>query len=170
MTAENPISAFDSLVGRALAAVLREILDGAEPQSGLLLNAGDAGLVRSLDRLTAAQASAIVHNGKSSIAAHVDHLRYGLELLNRWSEGDDPFGTADWSASWRRTTVSEGEWESLRTHLRREAERWQRGAQRLILAGETEAAVVLASVAHLSYHLGAIRQIDGAARGPAEPG
>ena len=36
------------------------------------------------------------------LPAHVDHLRYGFELLNRWTENHDPFVDADYSASWRR--------------------------------------------------------------------
>jgi len=36
-----------------------------------------------------------------SIAAHVDHVRYGLSLMNGWSEGHNPFKDADWSASWK---------------------------------------------------------------------
>jgi len=44
------------------------------------LNRGDGGLLAS-PRLNAAAASAS-HDGPS-IAAHVDHRRYGLSLLNR---------------------------------------------------------------------------------------
>jgi hypothetical protein len=104
----------------------------------------------------------------SSIAAHVDHLRYGLSLMNRWSQGENPFGSADWRASWRKTTVTDAEWEGLRAQLRHEAARWlvvlrtPREVEGIELTG------MLASIAHLAYHIGAVRQINSNARGPAE--
>ena len=62
-----------------------------------MLNPGDEGLIRSLEKLSAADASALTATG-SSIAAHVDHVRYGLSLMNRWSQGENPFDSADWSS------------------------------------------------------------------------
>lgn len=155
-----------STVERALGTVLSEILDGAKPDSGLLLNRGDDGLLDTLDRLSAAEASVLPPSGAASIAAHVDHLRYGLGLLNRWGHGESPFEDADWTASWRRTTVSDTEWAQLRAQLRNEAEEFQNAMGRLLGGGETKMTGVVAEVAHLAYHLGAIRQIDRSARGP----
>ena len=43
----------------------------------------------------------------------MDHVRYGLSLMNRWSAGENPFTSADWSASWKRTSVSDDEWREL---------------------------------------------------------
>src|SRR5262249_27542026 len=89
-----------------------------------LLNRGDAGLPRSWERIAAAAASA-THDGGGSIAAHVDHLRYGLSLLNRWATGaPPPWEGMDWTASWRKGVVSDMEWQKLRDELRREAEVW----------------------------------------------
>src|SRR5260221_9939738 len=91
------------------STLLGELVDGTSATAAYILNAGDSGLLRSLDTLTAADASSAVAGG-ASIAAHVDHLRYRLSLMNRWSAGEKPFLTADWSASWRKTSVSEREW------------------------------------------------------------
>lgn len=151
---------------RALLTVLAEILDGSPPDSGLLLNPGDAGLLGSLDRLSAAEASAVPPGGTASVAAHTDHLRYDLRLLNRWRPDEDPFAEADWSASWQRPAVSDAEWEALRALLRAEAEAFRDTLPRLLGAGETERTGGIAGVAHLAYHLGAIRQIDRSVRGP----
>ncbi len=152
----------------ALSTVLNELLDGSASDSGWVLNPQDPGLLRSLSALSAADASEIPAGGRSSIAAHVDHLRYGFSLLNRWSEQEDPFATADWSASWRRTTVSESEWTSLRNDFQSEARRWQAAVQQPREFTDDEMKGYLASAAHLAYHLGAIRQMSAAARGPAE--
>ena len=150
-----------------LATLLGELVDGAPADEAYMLNRGDAGLLRSLDKLSAADASAAVQGG-ASIAAHVDHLRYGLSLMNRWSDGDNPFDTADWSASWRKTSVSDGEWRQLRTDLGNEAHRWLEAVRTPREVSGVELNGIVGSIAHLAYHLGAIRQINHAARGPAE--
>jgi hypothetical protein len=142
-------------------------MHGTSGQGGFMLNTGDRGLLRSLERLSAEEASAPTATG-SCIAAHVDHIRYGLSLLNRWSEGGNPFGDADWGASWKKKKVTAPEWEALRIQLRDEGARWlivlrtPREVQDIELSG------MIGSIAHLAYHVGAIRQINPKARGPAE--
>ena len=89
-------------LGNTLPTLFAELIDGASQSEAYMLNRGDAGLLRSLDKLSATAASAPTPHG-STIAAHVDHLRYGLSLMNRWSAGENPFDDADWTASWRRT-------------------------------------------------------------------
>jgi hypothetical protein len=152
-----------------LHALFRELVLGS-PDPGArtyVLNQGDVGLLASLDRLPAAAASA-THQGGASIAAHVDHLRYGLSLLNRWGAGSSPpWPDMDWTASWRRNVVSDTEWRELRAALRRETEAWAAVLAAPRAVSEVEAGWMMGSVAHLAYHLGAIRQIDRATRGPA---
>jgi hypothetical protein len=152
-----------------LTTLLAELVDGAPGQAAYVLNRGDAGLLRSLDRLTAADASATARGG-ASIAAHVDHLRYGLSLMNRWSAGENPFDDADWSASWRTTLVSDHEWQELRSGLAREAHRWLETLRVPREVTTAELNGIVGSLAHLAYHLGAVRQISRAARGPVEQG
>jgi len=154
-------------ISNSLAALFAELVDGASESGGYMLNPGDAGLLRSLDRVSARAASAATKTG-SSIAAHVDHLRYGLSLMNRWSGGENPFDTADWSASWRKVTVSDAEWDELRARLREEASRWRDALRTPREVGEIELNGMIGSIAHLAYHLGAMRQIDHASRGPVE--
>lgn len=93
-----------------LTHLFAELVDGVtSKRGGFMLNAGDEGLLRSLDKLSAADASHSV-NGGATIAAHAQHLRYGLSLMNRWAtEGGNPFADADWSAAWRTSSVSEEE-------------------------------------------------------------
>jgi DinB superfamily len=155
-----------SAIEQAIATVLNEIIHGADAQTGWLLNPGDSGLLRSLDSLSAEQASARPRDGGASIAEHVDHVRYGLVLLNRWSRGENPFDDADWSASWRLGTVSEDEWRRRRDELRQAAEEWQQSCPELLTRDQEGLTGVVASAAHLAYHLGAIRQINRATRGP----
>jgi uncharacterized damage-inducible protein DinB len=154
------------VVDRVVSTVFHELLDGAHAEQCWVLNPGDPGLLASLDRLSAEQASAPAAGGGPSVAAHVEHLRYGFELLNRWAQGEDPFAGADYAASWRRQWVSAEEWSTLREHLREEAHRWAEAMPRFGQLGETELTGVIAAVAHLGYHLGAIRQIARSTRGP----
>ena len=152
-----------------LSTLLAELVNGASKDGGYMLNPGDEGLLRSLDKVTAADASALTATG-SSIAAHTDHLRYGLSLMNRWSEGENPFATADWSASWRRTKVSDDEWRQRRADFRSELTRWLETVGRPRDVDEVELNGMIGSIVHLGYHLGAIRQINQSARGPRDTG
>ena len=151
----------------SLALLFGELIDGPTPGAAYMLNPGDRGLLRSLDDLGAAAASAIPGSGGASIAAHVDHLRYGLSLMNRWNDGEmDPWSDADWLASWSRTTVTSAQWAELRAQLGAEARRWQKALKTDRDVSLQELNGVIGSIAHLAYHLGAIRQIDRSLRGP----
>ena len=149
-----------------LQTLFNELTRGVPGDAGFILNPKDAGLHASLDRLTAQQASAQPSGGGASIAAHVDHLRYGLELLNRWQRGEEPFESADWGASWQRTKVTDEEWATRRAELRQEVET---ARQAMMSPRDTTPIAItgiVASMAHLAYHLGAIRQIDRTSAGP----
>jgi hypothetical protein len=161
-------SVIPSPVRSAIAAILREILNGSSTSAGWILNPRDPGLLSSLDRISAEEASRVPPHGTSSIAAHVDHLRYGLSLLNRASVGENAFADADWSEAWRTIRVSDAEWGYLRAALADEARMWQQNFVNLVEGGEAEVTGVLASAAHLAYHLGAIRQMSPPTRGPLE--
>jgi hypothetical protein len=156
-----------NIIHQSLETLFRELIDGPDTSAAWMLNSGDVGLLRSIDKLTAKAASAVPAAGTSSIAAHVDHLRYGLSLMNRWSRGErDPWSTADWTASWQRSTVSDREWADLRHAVATEARAWLEALRSPRDHDVMELNGVIASVAHLAYHLGAIRQIDREIRGP----
>jgi hypothetical protein len=154
-------------VATALARLFAELTEGVTG-SGLVLNTGDIGLLRSLDTLSAAEASRSVNDG-ATIAAHTQHVRYGLSLMNQWAaDGDNPFANAKWDEAWRISTVGETEWAEIRDGLRNEARRWAAVLQAPRQVQEVELTGMLASVAHIAYHLGAVRQIDKSVRGPRQ--
>jgi hypothetical protein len=155
----------DSVFHRAVIKLLSEVFDGPPGSEAYLLNPGDPGLLRQLESISATAASARPIEGKSSIAAHVDHLHYGLSMLTRWIGGDpNPWANADWNASWQRTTVSEDQWRTLRDKLRKELETWRNALLRLTNWEDVTAAGAISTVAHTAYHLGAIRQILAAVK------
>ena len=152
-----------------LGRLFSELVDGPSARAGaFVLNTGDAGLLGSLDKLSAADASRAVNDG-ATIAAHAQHLRDGLSLMNRWaSEGGDPFADAKWDLAWKTSAVDANRWQEIRNGLRDEANRWLRVLNSPRDVTDVELTGMMASIVHLAYHLGAIRQIDKQSRGPTE--
>ena len=150
----------------SLTALMNELVHGTAPTGGYMLNRGDRGLIGALDKLTAAEASEII-NGGSSIAAHVDHVTYYTSLMNRWAGGENPWKSADWAASWRNPAVTPEEWENSKRALADELHRWLLVLSEPRDVTSAEFSGMIASIAHLGYHLGAIRQMDRKLRGPS---
>ena len=156
-----------NILHRSLETLFRKLIDGPDANAAWMLNRGDVGLLRSLDKLTASSASAAPAAGGASIAAHDDHVRYGLSLMNRWSQGEhEPWSTADWTASWNLSVANEEEWAALRQAFTAEARTWLETLRVRREYSERELNDVIASIGHLAYHFGAIRQIDRSIRGP----
>jgi hypothetical protein len=156
-------------LGTSLATLFAELTDGAPRAGGaFILNSGDVGLARSLDALSAADASRSLQGG-ATVAAHARHLAYGLSLMNRWArDGGNPFADATWDAAWKTTVVTEEEWSVIRSDLREQSRQWTAHLAASRDVQDIEWRGMIASIAHLAYHLGAIRQIAAAARGPRE--
>jgi hypothetical protein len=153
----------------ALRRLFSELVDGAnDPAGAYVLNTRDVGLLRSLDKLPAAEASRSA-NGGATIAAHAQHVRYGLSLMNRWAaEGGNPFADAKWDEAWRTSAVDAATWQEIRNGLREEAHRWVQALGSPREVTDIELTGMIGSIAHLAYHLGAIRQINKDTRGPKE--
>jgi hypothetical protein len=154
------MTATDAIFQRALSNMLTEIFDGPPGQEAFVLNPGDSGLLRQLETLDASAASQRPMPGKTTIAAHVDHLHFGLSILNRWAAGEaNPWAGADWNASWQRTSMTDDQWRTLQGALRAEAEKWRKVVATRTTWDDLSAAAALSTAAHTAYHLGAIRQI-----------
>lgn len=152
----------------ALARLFSELVDGVAGNGGFVLNKTDTGLLRSLEKISAAEASRSVNDG-ATIAAHAQHLRYGLSLMNEWVEkGGNPFANAKWDEAWKITTVDASAWQEIRNGLRDEAHRWLEVLRTPRDVNDIEFTGIVASIAHFAYHVGAIRQINKDARGPKE--
>jgi len=150
----------DSVFQSALINLLTEIFDGPPGREAYLLNPGAPGLLRQIDSIDASAASKRPMPGKTTIAAHVDHVEFGLSLLNRWAAGEEnPWAGADWNASWQRTTVTDEQWRTVRDRLRQTAEQWRQLVVTRASWDDQTAAGALASAAHTAYHMGAVRQI-----------
>jgi hypothetical protein len=148
----------------AIVTLLNEALNGPHGASGYFLNPGDRGLLASLDALSAEVASARP-GGRSSVASHVDHLRYGLNRQNREARGET-LEAANWADSWTRQQVNDEQWKALRAALATEARAWLEVMKQPPAWDETGYTDAISSIPHLTYHLGAIRQLAQAASGP----
>jgi hypothetical protein len=156
-------------IAGSLAGLFSELAEGGQiPGSSFILNTGDVGLLGSLYRLSAKEASQSANDG-ATIAAHVQHVRYGLGLMNRWAtDGGNPFADATWDAAWKISAVDEEQWNEIRSGLDKEITSWRQALQAKRTVTEAELSGMIGSIAHLAYHMGAIRQISKATRGPKE--
>jgi hypothetical protein len=147
-------------VAPSLVTLFSELVDGAPARGeAFMLNSGDPGLLRSLDRLSAAEASQ-ASDGGATIAAHAQHVRYGLSLMNQWAAaGGNPFSDARWEEAWRLSTVDAAAWDDIRSGLGAEAHRWLEALHAPRELAPVELTGVIASVAH---------QINLNLRGPKE--
>lgn len=151
----------------SVGLLFAELTQGASRNGAYVLNGGDPGLLGVIDRLSAEAASRQAVPGGASIAAHIDHVCYGLDLMNRWDEGEaNPWADADWSASWHRVKVDDQDWTALRGRLREAVRRWQIALEKPREVTALELNGMIGSMAHLAYHLGAIRQMDRSIQGP----
>src|SRR5690606_2346980 len=137
----------------------QELLDGARAGEPTWVTSGgpEGGLNGTLAALDAEQASRDVAG--TSAAAHAEHVRWAIQMVNDHFDGIPPSG--DWSASWTVKVVDQAEWDRLRIELRQAGERllsnvlakhdWR---DELALIG------ALASYGHTAYHLGALRQFQ----------
>ena len=109
-------SGAEAMLRQVLVTLLSEALYGPRGDA-FFLNSGDRGLVASLDALSAETASARP-GGRSSVASHVEHLRYGLELLNREAKGESLWAIANWADAWTHQTVTEDQWREAQSRSR----------------------------------------------------
>jgi hypothetical protein len=144
-----------------LLACLEEAFENVR---GIYLDRGTS-LFETIADVSAAEASRGVADGRATIAAHVEHVRFYLYVL------DDVMRTrtlvkVDWRAIWQSVgVVTPEQWTQQKARLRESYERVVSTISSYDpLHGEHGLASALAVVAHSAYHLGAIRQILGAVR------
>lgn len=141
------------------AALLFEIIDGPADQKPTWVVSTEpaSGVLGTLARFSAEQASASPAPGRRSAAAHAAHLRFSLELAVRRLKGENP--PADWDGSWEPGIVDDAGWRDLQGRIRAASA----ALRTVVQDGETWDAMtfqgIIATVAHTAYHLGALRQL-----------
>ena len=107
-----------------------------------------------LAKLTPQEASRDV--GGNSIAAHAHHILFSFEAFGAFISGDRT--KRDWNESWRVSAVDAAAWTQLQSDLGARYEELQRTIETHGNASEAATGGALGAVAHLAYHIGAIRQ------------
>jgi hypothetical protein len=135
--------------------LLRETFEGARPGEGTQYLDRDAGIFSTLSGLTAEQASR--PNGKHpSIASHVRHMIFHLRVGYEWVNGDQ--SRRDWKASFLPQSVTAVEWRALIEEFGSVRDEYLRTMKGLSPEKFAEEGAGMGTIAHLAYHLGAIRQ------------
>lgn len=120
-------------------------------------DAGVFGLIRNVNAAEASLSADKSGNPGTSVASHIEHLRWSLANANGAMHGE-PY-QSNWKSSWTVTTVTEKDWENLQKQLRGEFEAIcasileQERLEGPFLNG------LMALVPHAAYHLATIRQI-----------
>jgi hypothetical protein len=146
----------------ALERFTKEVFDlldeTFDEHHGRFLDKGTS-LFETLNSISAGQASRRAGAECATIAAHVEHVRFYLDVLNDIMR-TEKLVRVDWRNIWQTVgEVTPDEWEAQKQRLResykrvldtiRNYDRWQNDYG---IAGS------LSVVAHTAYHLGAIRQ------------
>ncbi len=138
-----------------LLAVLREACEGPPQQwSYFTDNRPQAGLFGTLAPLDAAQASRPVAG--TSIAAHCYHVMWAMAAYCAWIRGERE--ARDWAESWQVTAVDPPQWERLQQDLQHSYQELSRTVEVHASRDGEAFGKAVAAVAHIAYHLGAIRQ------------
>jgi len=100
---------------KELLYALNECFDGADSHEGIFLEPDDPGLFLMLDVLGAEEASSPIAG--MSIANHVYHLLFALDVFIKRVNGDKNFLNVDWGASWKERPLNEAEWARMKKEL-----------------------------------------------------
>jgi hypothetical protein len=135
--------------------VLSETFEGPQESWSYFTDTGrDGGMVGTLERLDAATASRTL--GRTSIAAHVNHVIFALHASARWIEGDR--STHSLAESWSVSAVDEVSWERTRERLQAAYKDLRQAVELFAMESEEAMAGTVGALTHAAYHLGAIRQ------------
>lgn len=144
-------------VQKWLNLLLAEAFGVSPSPRGFFLDSGQAGLLPSLDVLSAYVASTALAPNEPTISAHCGHLLYSLELFNAYEQGLRPM--PDWPSSWATAQVNETEWHALRDNLKQAFEMVQNNIQNNDQWPEQRLAASLMLLTHTAYHVGQIKQL-----------
>lgn len=145
---------------QSIATLFSEAYAGpANPSSTWFIdNEPNSGILGLIAGVSASEASWSTNRNQpgTTIAAHVEHLRWSLANANGALQGKPYQG--NWSESWNTLDADDEKWRRLRSDLRKEFEllleniRKQNDLTGDYLTG------VMALIPHAAYHLGTIRQ------------
>lgn len=146
--------------------VLDESIDPRDGRWSYFTDPGpDAGLLGSVRDLSAAEASVVV--GGTSIAQHLHHVIFSMNASASWIRGERV--SHDWEKSWGPPVVDDATWADLLQRVRDGHQPLRAAVMELAEADDEAIGAAVGAVAHLAYHLGAIRQKRAVVRAGGGP-
>lgn len=137
-------------------AVLASLEETFEKVQGMYLDRGTS-LFETLATITAEEASQPVGANCASIAAHVAHIRFYIDVTLQFIRGERP--DVDWKEIWRTVeAVTPEEWAESQRQLRDTYEKIREVARTSEWNTPDEVGGTMALLMHNAYHLGEIRQ------------
>lgn len=129
-----------------------------EKVQGVYLDKGTS-LFETLAGISAEVASRPVGASCATIAAHVEHMRFYIDIMEQFIHSNPP-RDIDWKHIWNTvSTVTPDEWAASIQRLRASYERVLNGLKtRTEWDGNDDFGGAFAIVVHTGYHLGEIRQ------------
>lgn len=142
-----------------MSELFREAFEGrADGKNYTWFVEGSEGIFDAIEHLTCEQASTRLKPDCSTIAAHINHIRFTLAGCNASIRQENP--SMDWESSWAIQEVDEEAWKQLAADLRAEYEwtlAWLGNDPVFPEQGHLTGAMAL--LPHMGYHLGAVRQL-----------
>jgi len=136
--------------------LLRETFEGGLPGQGTQYLDHSSGIRATLNTVTAEQASRRL-DGHPSIAAHARHMNFHLRVVGEWIQGDH--SKRDWNQSFEPQTVTDAEWTKIKEDLEASRRELVRVLESLPPERLAEEGAAMGAIAHLAYHLDAVRQL-----------
>lgn len=146
----------DSAV-RLLEMFLIEAFEDVQKQP-LFIDRGTS-LFKTLSEISAEQASQDMGNC-ATLAAHVDHIRYFLDVIEDYMFKRD-LSHINWRTIWETVSVvSEDEWQTINDNLKTSYERVKGHLSNPEVWNDShEVSAMMGMIVHTAYHLGEIRQM-----------
>lgn len=127
-------------------------------QQPLFINRGTS-LFTTLSEITAAQASKPMGDC-ATIAAHTEHIRYYLDVLEDFMFKKD-MSYVNWDVIWETvSTVTDDEWQTMNDNLKASYERVKAHLNNeAVWDSIHEVSAMMGMIVHTAYHLGELRQM-----------
>ena len=139
-----------------LRNLLHEGFQGSRQQWSYFSDLHAKGFLGTIAVLNQEAASKTSGPHNNTVAAHTWHLIFALGATREWIRGDR--SSKEWEKSWSVQKVNEREWIDLQKRLREEFEKFNDLLEEIDLSDENVLGAVMGAVAHVAYHLGAVRQ------------
>lgn len=146
----------NSLAERVTRIILLSLEETFEQAHSMYLDEGTT-IFETLSTIDAQEASTPISPTCATLAAHVEHMTFYLDVIVQYIEGEPPQGL-DWEEIWQRvSSVTEAEWQASQDKLRQVYQKTRQAIENCSWENNHQLEGALGAVVHNAYHLGEIR-------------